>query len=215
MTGFHTFTMPYLVGLTGGIATGKSTVSKLLGDAGLTVVDADRIAREVVRRPLPAWRDIVDVFGEDVLDVDREIHRSRLADIIFDDPRKKDDLDRIVHPRVFETMAIEIDRLHRSSPGKRILLDVPLLIETGMHRDLPLILLVYAPEPVQIQRLMERDGMSKRAAMARVRAQMPIEAKRPFADIIIDNSGDREATRRQVLDICRQIQNGKLPQDRH
>lgn len=203
--------MPCLVGLTGGIATGKSTVAGLFADAGLTVIDADRIAREVVKRPLPAWRDIVDAFGENVLTADGEIHRSRLADIIFEDPRRKDDLDRIVHPRVFEAMTIEIDRLHRSAPENRIILDVPLLIETGMHRELPLTLLVYAPEPVQIQRLMERDGLSKRAAMARVRAQMPIEAKRPLADVIIDNSGDREATRRRVLDICRQLRNGKLP----
>jgi dephospho-CoA kinase len=189
---------PDLVGLTGGIATGKTTVSRWFAEAGLAVIDADRIARRVVRRPLPAWAAIVDRFGKDILAEDGEIDRPRLGEIVFRDPGLRAELDRIVHPRVFRAMAAEVHRRRRESPGGRIVLEVPLLIETGLHEAVPLVVLVYAPEPVQIRRLMARDGIDRRSALARIRSQMPIEAKRRHADVVIDNGGDIAATRRQA-----------------
>lgn len=214
-TGPIRFDMPYVIGLTGGIATGKSTVARLFADAGMGVIDADAIARRVVKKPLPAWQEIVDRFGNSILAADGEIDRGRLGDLVFEDPLKKEALNRIVHPRVFSAMADAVERMHRARPDRRILLDVPLLIETGMHQDLPLTLLVYAPEPVQIHRLMLRDGLSRQAAVARVHSQMPIEAKRQLVDIVIDNGGDRKTTRRQVNALCRRIQAGELPTTNH
>jgi dephospho-CoA kinase len=198
---------PLLVGLTGGIATGKSTVAAYFSAAGVPVIDADRIARRVVQRSLPAWKAIVAAFGPSILDDNDDIDRARLAAIVFNDPGQRERLNHIVHPRVYEAMAKDIEQHLRSFPGRRILLDIPLLIETGLHRELSLIILVYAPESTQIQRLIRRDKLSEASALARVRAQMPIESKRAFADILIDNSGHRVATRRQVLDVCRSLRN--------
>ncbi len=198
---------PHLVGLTGGIATGKSTVAAYFSAAGVPVIDADRIARRVVKRSLPAWKDILAAFGPSILDDNDDIDRARLAAMVFNNPGLRERLNRIVHPRVYEAMAVDIEQHLASRPGSHLLLDIPLLIETGMHRELPLIILVYTPESIQIQRLMQRDGLSTTSALSRVRAQMPIESKRAFADILIDNSGHREATRRQVLEVCRRLRN--------
>ncbi|MFZ7125191.1 MAG: dephospho-CoA kinase [Desulfobacterales bacterium] len=199
------FAQPYLIGLTGGIATGKSTVAAMLAELGMAVIDADVVAREVVRRPRPAWHDIVQAFGAGILSEDGEIDRGRLGSIVFNDPGAKARLEAIVHPRVFEVIRSDMVRLHRSSPRRRIVLDIPLLIETGMHRRLPLTLLVYAPEWMQLQRLMERDGLTEAEALARIRSQMPIEAKRACTDFIVDNSGDLASTRRQVIDILARL----------
>jgi dephospho-CoA kinase len=114
-------------------------------------------------------------------------------------------LNRIVHPRVFEAIEEERDGIRKSAPGSVVILDIPLLFETGTHRDLAEIIVVYAPESVQLTRLMKRNGLSQRDALARIRSQMPIEQKKQRASLVIDNSGDRQATRRQTLAIYRSL----------
>jgi dephospho-CoA kinase len=199
---------PTIAGLTGGIASGKSTVAAMLAEAGARIVDADRIAHQVVLKGQPAWQDIVDHFGSSILTRDGQIDREALGSIVFNDTEAKKALNGIVHPRVFETMAQEIQSLAEAHPGDLVIMDVPLLIESGLHTSLPIVILVYVPEMMQKERLMRRDGLNAADAAARIRAQMPIDAKRAHAHYIIDNSGDLGATRRQVLDIYRKILSG-------
>jgi dephospho-CoA kinase len=202
---------PTIAGLTGGIASGKSTVAAMLAEAGARIIDADRIAHQVVLKGQPAWQDIVDHFGSGILARDGQIDREALGAIVFNDTEAKKALNGIVHPRVFETMAQEIQSLAEAHPGDLIIMDVPLLIESGLHASLPIVILVYVPETMQQERLMRRDGLNAADAAARIRAQMPIDAKRAHAHYIVDNTGDLDATRRQVLDIYRKILSGAPP----
>lgn len=196
-----------VIGLTGGIATGKSTVSAILKKAGAVIIDADRIAREAVKKGLPAYREIVEHFGESVLLPDGEINRSLLGDIIFNSPRKKQLLNKIVHPYVSKETHRQLQQIERTQPNTIVVLDIPLLIETAMDKDLSEVIVVYAPEHIQIKRLMKRDRLTQVDARARIRSQMPIEEKKRRATIVIDNSGTREETRRQTLEIYKSLKN--------
>lgn len=198
-----------IAGLTGGIATGKSTVSSILREAGAIIIDADAIARDAVKKNLPAWHEIVNYFGEKVLLPDGEINRTCLGDIIFRDSSKKEILNKIVHPYVIQKVAEMIEEIGEASPGSIVILDVPLLIEAEMHKGLEDVILVYTPEQIQIKRLLERDGLSESDALLRVRSQMPIEKKREFATIIIDNSGTLQATRERALEVFDYLKNKK------
>ncbi len=194
-----------LIGLTGGIATGKSTVSAMLKKAGAIIVDADRIARDVVKKGLPAYREIVAQFGTEVLLPDGEINRNMLGDIIFNDHQKKQLLNSIVHPYVNEEVNRQIIQIQKTHPNAVIVLDIPLLIEAGMYDDLSEIIVVYTPQDIQIQRLMQRDRISEADALARVQSQMSIEEKKQQATLVIDNSGTIENTRRLTLDIFKRL----------
>ncbi len=194
-----------VIGLTGGIATGKSTVSAIFKKAGAVIIDADRIARDVVKKGLPAYREIIDTFGDKVLAPNGEIDRTVLGDIIFNDPQQKQLLNRIVHPYVSTETDLQLKQIEKNHPNTIVILDIPLLIEAQMHEDLSDVIVVYVPEHTQIERLMQRDGISKADALARVRSQMPIEEKKDLATIVIDNSGTRENTRKQTLDIFQRL----------
>ncbi len=194
-------------GLTGGIATGKSTVSGFLAEAGAAVVDADKIAREVVKQQKPAWRAVVDHFGEEILAPDGEIDRQRLGDIIFRSPEEKETLNRIIHPYVFQEMTAAESAIRKKRPDAVIILDVPLLFEVGMDARLAEVILVYAPERRQIERLMARNALAQENALARVRSQMNIEEKRDRATVVIDNSYDLERTRKRTLEVYRYLKN--------
>ena len=194
-----------VIGLTGGIATGKSTVSIILKKAGAIIIDADRIARDVVKKGLPAYQEIRDTFGDNVLLPEGEIDRSALGDIIFNDPQKKQLLNRIVHPHVSKETNLQLKHIEKAHPHSIVILDIPLLMEAQMHQDLSDVIVVYVPEHTQIKRLMRRDGISEADARARVRSQMPIEEKKDLATIVIDNSGTRENTRKQTLEIFRRF----------
>jgi len=194
-----------VAGLTGGIATGKSTVAAIFEKAGARLIDADRIAREVVRNGSSAHRDIVAHFGMDVLLGDGEIDRKRLAAIIFNNPAAQRALEHIVHPQVKREVDRRVALIRRQAPDALIILDIPLLFEAGMQRGVDAVIVVYAPERLQLERLMARDGLTEPEALARIRAQMPIESKRALATRVIDNSGSREQTRQQALEIYRQL----------
>ncbi len=196
-----------IAGLTGGIATGKSTVSAILKEAGAIIIDADTIARDAVQKNLPAWHEIVRIFGEEILLPDGEIDRVRLGDIIFRDASKKEILNKIVHPHVIQKVADLIEEIRKQSPDSIVLLDVPLLIEAGMDKGLEEVILVYTPEDIQINRLVDRDGISNEDALLRIRSQMPIEKKREFATILIDNSGAIAATKKRALEVFDYLKN--------
>lgn len=188
-----------VAGLTGGIATGKSTVAAIFAEAGAQVVDADRIAREVVRKDSDAWNRIVAQFGRQVLQPNGEIDRGRLADIIFNDAGRKEALNRIVHPYVQAETARRLKAIARCHPEAVVILDVPLLLEANMTEGLAEIIVVYAPEAVQLRRLMQRDRLTEAQARARIGSQMPIEEKKSRATVVIDNSSTLAAVRKRTL----------------
>jgi dephospho-CoA kinase len=186
---------PKIIGLTGGIATGKSTVSKLLQEKGLPVIDADVLARQVVEVGKPAYRDIVTNFGEHILNDDGNIDRQKLGTIIFDSMEHRILLNKIVHPRVMEEIKKRIKEL--SIISNVIFLDVPLLIEekdniSSYGIEIDEIWLVYTSYDIQIERLMKREGIDYHNALKRIKSQMSIDKKKKFADIVINNSKDIE-----------------------
>ncbi len=187
-----------IIGLTGGIATGKSTVARMLAEKGAHIIDADRLAREVVEPDQPAWQEIVDWLGESILLQDRSIDREKLAALVFSDEQMRLKLNSIVHPHVGARLLAMTDKIREDHPDTILVHDVPLLVEAGMCGMVEIVLLVYAPPQVQIERQQKRDGISASAAEARLRAQMPMEEKIKHAHIIIDNSGKLAATARQI-----------------
>ncbi|EIW73979.1 dephospho-CoA kinase [Coniophora puteana RWD-64-598 SS2] len=177
-----------VVGLTGGIATGKSTVSNLFKERGLSVIDADIIAREVVQPGTRGLSQIVSTFGRDILLPDGSLDRKKLGAIIFNDPFKRKQLNAIVHPAV--SRAILWSVLKSWIRGNRIcIVDVPLLIEGGMYKWMGRVVVVYCSAELQLQRLMKRDRSSREDASSRLHSQLPISDKVAYADIVIDNSG--------------------------
>ena len=197
-----------IAGLTGGIASGKSTVSRILSDAGAHVIDADQIAKEEVEKGTPAYCDIVSFFGRGILQADGAIDRKRLADIIFNDPEKKARLNAIVHPHVYRRTQQKIADISRRTSDAVVILDIPLLLEADMDRNLDELIVVYVPESIQLERLMQRDAIDAAAAMARIRSQMPIDEKRRRATIVIDNSGGLDDCRRQALEVFERLKSG-------
>ena len=200
-----------IAGLTGGIASGKSTVSGFLSDAGAQVIDADQIAREVVKPGTPGYDAILAFFGPTILMPGGEIDRKRLGEIIFNDPDKKARLDAIVHPLVFERSAERIAQIAAQTPDAVVIMDIPLLFEAGMESDLAEVIVVYVPEKLQLERLMNREGIDEQPAMTRIRSQMPIEEKRRRATVVIDNSGTTFDSRRQALAVFRRLMQRSKP----
>jgi len=195
-----------VAGLTGGIGTGKSTVAAIFEEAGAIVIDADKIAKEVVETGRPAWQKIVTQFGRNVLLPNGGIDRKRMADIIFNAPLQKDRLNRIVHPFVIAETERRLKEIERDHPESVVILDIPLLIEAGMDRDLAEIIVVYVPEAIQQKRLMRRDRLNATEALARIRAQMPIDEKKTKATILIDNSASPAVTRKIALRVFEDLQ---------
>jgi dephospho-CoA kinase len=187
-----------VVGLTGGIASGKSTVSGMLARAGAIVMDADIIAREVVEPGQKAWQEIRRVFGDKVLHPDGSVDRKTLGDLIFSNPHLRKQLEHIIHPRVRSAIAQRVARICQNRPDALVIQDVPLLYETGMDSGLAEVIVVYVPGHIQLQRLMQRDGLVRRQALERIAAQLPMEEKRQKATIVIDNSRSLRMTENQV-----------------
>ena len=186
-----------LIGLTGGIATGKSTVARMLHERGATVIDADELARQAVRPGTPALDEIVARFGDHVIDAGGELDRAAMADIVFADTAARLDLERITHPRVLELMQQQIaDAFARDAPV--VVVDVPLLFETGRDDMFEGVLLVHAPAETQVRRLRDRDGLRDAAALQRLDAQLPIDEKRSRATWVIENADSLADTERQV-----------------
>lgn len=184
----------YLVGLTGGIGAGKSTVAGLLADHGAVVVDADVLAREVVEPGTDGLREVVARFGADVSQPDGSLDRKALAGKVFRDPEALAALNAIVHPRV---AALFAERLSQVAPDAVVVHDIPLLVETGAQDRYDLVVVVEAPEAVRLQRL-EGRGLPRDEALARIRAQAPAEDRVAVADVVVDNSGAHDALVQQV-----------------
>ncbi len=187
-----------LLGVTGSIATGKSTVAAMLEELGARTIDFDVLSRMVVEPGKPAWKDIVAFFGEQVLREDQTLDREKLREIVFKDMEKKKKLESFQHPRIGEEFIELVKQYAGEDPNAIIQAVVPLLIEVNMHPLFHNILMVYASEEEQKKRLMNRDGSSEEMAMNMIRSQLSVEEKKGFCDLIIDNSGSLEETRKQV-----------------
>ena len=193
-----------VVGLTGGIASGKSTVSRMFQDAGIPVICADELARDAVHPGAPALEEIRRSFGAGVIDADGGLDRVRMAEVVFQDSSKRVILEKIIHPRVAEQKDRRIEALKRSG-HKVVIVDVPLLYETRWEGQFDLIIVVHVPRTAQEKRLVERDNMSFDEARSRLDAQMPIDDKKQRADRVVDNSGSLERTREQVQSLLREL----------
>jgi len=194
-----------LVAVTGGIASGKSVVSKMLEELGAPIIDYDVIAREIVEPGKPAWKDIVAYFGEQVLKEDRQIDRKKLSDIVFRDTEKRKKLEGFTHPRIIEEAARQADEIAGKNPDAIIQVAVPLLIEINIQYKFHKVLLVYVPRETQIERLIKRDGITREAAESILKAQLPIDEKLGYADFVIHNEGTLEDTRRQVEQVWEEL----------
>jgi len=193
-------------GLTGGVASGKSTVAAVFADLGARIIDADRLAHEVVRSPQPAYHEIVRHFGFEILDAQGEIDRKRHAAIVFADPEKLKTLNAIVHPRVIERIEQLAEAYLLQDPRSVVLVDAALLYEAGVADLFRKIIVAWCRPEQQIERLMTRMGLSREQAEQRIAAQMPAEEKRRRADYVIDCSGDPEETRVQVSELFLKLQ---------
>lgn len=187
------------IALTGGFGTGKSTVGRMFEDLGIPRVDADILVHKLMESGGDVWREIVATFGEEILQSDREIDRSRLAEIVFGDAKKRKQLEAIVHPKVREAMHQEIDRLSQAGQTK-IILEIPLLFEVGWDREEKwnAIIVVTCDEKIQQERASKKFGLSAEAIKARISAQLPLSEKIKKATFVIDNSNDATATRKEV-----------------
>lgn len=198
------------VGLTGGIATGKSFVSEVLRELGCEVADADKIAHQVIEPGRPAYHDIVRKFSHDVPDLLREdstINRATLGAYVFQHPARLQQLNAIVHPRVFETQERWFAEIAAQNPEAIAVVDAALMIETGSYKRFDKLVVVHCEPELQLTRLMTRNNLSRTTAQERIAAQMPSTEKLAYADYSIDTSSGFDDTRRQVEAVYRQLRN--------
>ncbi len=194
-----------LVGLTGGIASGKSLVAHMLRDLGAQLIDADRIVHELLQPHQESWHAVVEHFGKDILAEDGCINRKKLGEIVFRDAAQRSWLNNCLHPKVFDVYVSQVRQMHGRGPHTIVVLDAALLIETGYHRKMDRVIVVYAEPDQQIERLMARDNFTKEQALARIQSQMPLSEKRAQADYVIDNTRSREQTIEQTKDVFQKL----------
>lgn len=186
------------IGLTGGIASGKSTVAASLVRRGARLVDADQIAREVVLPGSPTLAEVALRFGQDILQEDGTLNRKKLGSIVFADAARRKELESILHPAIRAIMRERMRQYETETPERLVVVDIPLLYESGLEGMVSEVMVVYVPRDLQLKRLMERDKLDPEQAASRLNAQMDIESKKSRADYVIDNSGTLEQTERQL-----------------
>ncbi len=182
-----------IVGLTGGVASGKSVVSQVWKEEGAYLIDADRIARELVQPRTPAWKALVKAFGKEILQEDGSIHRKKLATRVFSNPVERDLLNRILHPRIKREIDRRIKGIGQKGPKAIVVIDAALLVETGYYRDVDKVVVVTSTKKQQIERLRRRDQMDQEMARGIIDSQISGEERIKVADIIIRNEGSRNA----------------------
>lgn len=193
------------IGLTGGIASGKSTVSNYLVELGAKIIDADKLARELVQPGSEALQEIKKVFGSSVIDKNGCLDRKRVGKLVFNNPTALQKLNNILHPRIIKETKRLIEEYRMKNDTKVVVVDAPLLIEVGMNEIVDEVWVVAVPESVQLERINKRDGLSEEEGRKRLSSQMALEKKLEFADRVIDNSGTLEKTKSQVDAIWQEI----------
>ncbi len=195
-----------VIGLTGGIASGKSTVSEVLKEEGAYLIDADQIARELVQPGTATWQALVEIFGEEIVQKDGAIDRQKLRAIVFSDSHKRAQLNQLLHPRVKEEIERRLKAIGQTDPDAIAVIDAALLVETGTYREMDRLIVVHAREAQQIERLRRRDGTNPEEARRIVSAQMPFEEKLKVADFVIENEGSVEELRQKAKEIFRELE---------
>ena len=199
--------MSILVGLTGGMGSGKSLAAKFFAEQGAHIIDADQLSRELVRPGHPALKEIVDVFGEDILEPSGNLDREALAKIIFDDTKNKSALEAILHPKVIVREQEIYLSISASNPSAIVIVDAALLIESGNYKNVDKVIVVQSREEQQIQRILSRGFQNYDQAIARIKTQMSFEEKSKYADYILDNQSQVEDLRQKVQEIYAKLLN--------
>ncbi|MGH7902227.1 MAG: dephospho-CoA kinase [Thermodesulfobacteriota bacterium] len=194
-----------VVGLTGNIASGKTEVAKIFKDLGAKIIDADQIAREIVKPGEIAWEEIRREFGDKILNSDRTINRLKLGEIVFKDNEKRERLNNITHPRIIERMK-ELIKKYKRDNVKVVIIEATLIVEKGGLKDtIDDLIIVTADEEGQIKRIIERDELKRQDAISRINSQMPVSEKVKHATYVIDNSGTLGNTRIQVEEVWEKL----------
>jgi dephospho-CoA kinase len=193
------------IAITGGAGSGKSTVARMLGELGAAVLDADAAAREAVAVGTPAWRELRRAFGEEYFHPDGALNRAKVAQLVFADPEARSRLNAVVHPRIAEIIQARMQELARQGT-QLIMVEVPLLFETGLDRAYDYVITVYVDPADQVRRLAERDGRSAAEIEGILKAQWPLAEKAARADFVVDNRGTLRDTRKQVEKIYAELQ---------
>ncbi len=194
------------LGLTGGIACGKTTAAQMLSQKGALIIDADRLAREVVQPGEPAWVEIVNWLGKGILLEDGSLDRTKIAARVFKDRPARQQLNALIHPRVRNLFLTQSEELAQSSPQKIQVWDVPLLFEAGMEKLVDYVAVVASREENQVTRLLERNGLAREEALRRINAQMDLWKKVMAADFVLANDSSRDSLRRQVDQLWEKLQ---------
>lgn len=192
-----------IIGLTGGIASGKSTASAYIEDKGYPVLDADKFARKATAKGGPSYKGIIEAFGKAVLAENGEIDRKKLGSMIFNDPEQRKVLNNLVHPEIRRMMNEERDRLKQEN---HVFLDIPLLFENQLDDQCDITLTIYVDESIQKARLMERNGLTEPEADSRISSQMPLSTKKDRSDFVMDNSGTRGDLYAQIDEFLNKIE---------
>ncbi len=193
--------MAILVGITGGMGSGKSTVSEIISRLGGHIIDADQICRRLVEPGNQAWKEVVQALGSEIVLPDQTLDRKKIAQIIFSDSEKKDLLEKILHPKVFEEEQEEFESLSKENPSSIVILDAALLIESGNYRKVDKVVVVACPEDLQIRRIVAKGRFTEKDARLRIRHQMPLEEKRVLADYVLENDSSLESLERRVEEL--------------
>lgn len=194
-----------VVGLTGGAGSGKTTVARMFREEGAYVIDADEIAREIVRPHEPAWQALRKAFGEGILDHEGAIDRKRLSERVFSSSHERQKLNRILHPPIRREIRRRVEEIRRRDPEALVVIDAPLLVEVGLHHEVEKVIVVRAQESQQVERLRKRSGLSEEAARKILRAQMPLEEKLKVADFVIPNESSLEETGKRAREVFRAL----------
>jgi dephospho-CoA kinase len=194
-----------IVGLTGGVASGKTAASQALKEEGAYIIDADQIARELVQPHQPAWNELIRAFGKEILQEDGSLHRKKLADKVFADPKQRKRLNQILHPRIKEEMDRRTKEIGQKDPEAIVVIDAPLLVELGDHHEMDKLIVVNSTQTQQIERLKDRDGISPEEALRILSSQMPLGEKVKLADFVIGNEGSLEETKKRAREVFKEL----------
>jgi len=202
------------VGLTGGVASGKTAVSRVLREEGAYIIDADQIARELVQPRKPAWNEIIRAFGKEILREDGSIQRKKLADKIFTDPEQRKVLNQILHPRIEKEIDRRAREIGQKDPEAIVVIDAPLLVELGMHHKVDRLIVVTSTQSQQMERLKKRDGRSPEEASKLLFSQIPIEEKVKLADFVVRNEGSLEEMKKRAREVFKELKKGMLQESK-
>ena len=191
--------------MTGGVASGKTTVSHILQEEGACLIDADQIARELVQPHTPTWNELIRVFGKEILEKDESIQRKRLAAAVFSNPQQRSRLEGVLHPQIDREIDRRLEEIREKDPEAIVVVDAALLVETGAYRRMDKLIVVTATHAQQIERLRNRTGATEQEAEGIISSQMPLEEKVKVADFVVPNEGSLEETRRRTKQILKEL----------